>query len=77
MARGDARAATDRATDRPRIAETAPSSPACIGPSPSSRCCAYLFMALLLVHVAGIVRHQIRHGDAIAPMRPRRQSPAN
>jgi alpha-galactosidase len=39
MARGDARAATDRATDRPRIVETAPSSPACIGPSPSSRCC--------------------------------------
>ena len=31
---------------------------------------AYLFSALLVVHVAGIVRHQLRRGDALAPMRP-------
>lgn len=29
---------------------------------------AYLFSALLVVHVAGIVRHQVRHGGAFAPM---------
>jgi cytochrome b561 len=31
---------------------------------------AYLFSALLVVHVAGIVRHQLRFGRALAPMRP-------
>lgn len=31
---------------------------------------AYLFSALLVVHVAGIVRHQLRFGAALAPMRP-------
>ncbi len=35
---------------------------------------AYLFSALLVVHVAGIVRHQLRRGDALAPMRPGRGS---
>lgn len=29
---------------------------------------AYLFTALLVVHVAGIVRHQVRFGGALAPM---------
>lgn len=29
---------------------------------------AYLFVALLVVHVAGIVRHHLRHGAALAPM---------
>jgi len=29
---------------------------------------AYTFTALLVVHVAGIVRHQTRFGDALAPM---------
>lgn len=29
---------------------------------------AYLFMALLVVHVAGIVRHHLRFGAAFAPM---------
>ena len=28
----------------------------------------YLFSALLVVHVAGIVRHQVRFGGAMAPM---------
>lgn len=28
----------------------------------------YLFSALLVVHVAGIVRHQVRFGGALAPM---------
>jgi cytochrome b561 len=28
----------------------------------------YLFTALLIVHVAGIVRHQLRFGGALAPM---------
>jgi len=37
---------------------------------------AYLFGALLIVHVAGIVRHQLRRGDALAPMRPGRRSTA-
>ena len=31
---------------------------------------AYLFSALLVVHVAGIARHQVRFGGALAPMRP-------
>jgi len=38
---------------------------------------AYLFGVLLVVHVAGIVRHQQRRGDALAPMRPGRRSPAS
>lgn len=29
---------------------------------------AYLFVALLVLHVAGIVRHQVRRGAALAPM---------
>lgn len=29
---------------------------------------AYLFSALLVVHVAGVARHQVRHGGAFAPM---------
>lgn len=29
---------------------------------------AYLFTALLVMHVGGIVRHQARHGAALAPM---------
>ena len=33
---------------------------------------AYLFSALLVVHVAGIVRHQMRFGGALAPMVRRR-----
>lgn len=36
---------------------------------------AYLFSALLLVHVAGIVRHQVRFGGALAPMRPLGRAP--
>jgi cytochrome b561 len=31
---------------------------------------AYLFGALLVVHVAGIVRHHVRFGASLAPMRP-------
>jgi cytochrome b561 len=34
---------------------------------------AYLFTALLVVHVAGIVRHQVRFGGALAPMLRRRR----
>jgi cytochrome b561 len=36
---------------------------------------AYLFVALLVVHVVGIVRHHARFGGAMAPMRPRGAAP--
>jgi len=36
---------------------------------------AYAFSLLLVVHVAGIVRHQLRRGDALAPIIPPRRAP--